>query len=105
MGHASRARRSRVRRRRRRRRRRKRRGGLTRRALRKERTLTMRITRLRIKNYRSIEQLDEKIPPKGAIAKGGNARGKTTVLRAVRAAFLARDIAPDAIREGTDRAE
>ncbi|HEY1956011.1 MAG TPA: hypothetical protein VGH28_10365 [Polyangiaceae bacterium] len=65
----------------------------------------MQITHLRIKNYRAIEALDVKIPPKGAIVKGGNARGKTTVLRAVRAALLARDIGPDAIREGADRAE
>lgn len=65
----------------------------------------MNITRLRIKNYRAIEQVDTAIPPKGAIAKGGNQRGKTTVLRAIRAALLARDIGPDAIREGADRAE
>lgn len=65
----------------------------------------MQITRLRIRNYRAIQLLDTKIPPKGAIVKGGNSRGKTTVLRAVRAAFLARDIGPDAIREGADSAE
>lgn len=65
----------------------------------------MQITRLRIKNYRGIETLDAKIGGKGAIAKGANAKGKTSVLRAIRAALAARDIGPDAIREGADKAE
>lgn len=65
----------------------------------------MQITRLRITNYRAIAALDTSIPPKGAIAKGGNAKGKTTVLRAIRAALLARDVGPDSIREGADKAE
>ena len=65
----------------------------------------MNITRLRIKNYRGIETLDAKIGAKGAIAKGANAKGKTSVLRAIRAALAARDIGPDAIREGAEKAE
>lgn len=62
------------------------------------------ITRVRIKNYRAIQNLDQKIPPKGVIVKGGNARGKTTALRAIRT-LLAQDIGPDAIRDGADHAE
>lgn len=65
----------------------------------------MNITRIQIKNYRAIAALDAQISPRGAIAKGGNARGKTTVLRAIRAALLARDVGPDSIREGADKAE
>ena len=65
----------------------------------------MQITRLRITNYRAIAALDTHIPPKGAIVKGSNAVGKTTVLRSIRAALLARDVGPDSIREGADKAE
>lgn len=65
----------------------------------------MQITRLRVTNYRGIKALDTKIGPKGAIAKGGNAKGKTSILRAVRAALAGRDIGPDAIHIGADKAE
>ena len=63
------------------------------------------ITRLRIKNYRGIEALDAQIGDKGAIARGANAKGKTSVLRAIRAALAAKDIGADAIRIGAEKAE
>lgn len=65
----------------------------------------MKITRLSIKNFRGIEALDTEISPTGMIVKGGNGRGKTSVLGAIRAALEARDISPDAIRIGHDRAD
>lgn len=65
----------------------------------------MKIHRLKITNYRGVSALDETIPDNGAIASGGNAKGKTTILRAIRAALCGLDIGPDAIRIGADRAE
>ncbi len=65
----------------------------------------MKITRIQIKNYRGIECLDCDVSEHGFIATGGNAKGKTTVIRAIRAALLAQDISADAIRSGRDRAE
>jgi hypothetical protein len=65
----------------------------------------IKITRLRITNYRGIEHIDIPIEPGGAVIKGPNATGKTSVLRAIRAALAAQDIGPDAIRLGADRSE
>jgi hypothetical protein len=65
----------------------------------------MKITKIAIKNYRGLRTLEAAIPPSGAIAKGGNGRGKTSVLRAIRAALAAQDIGPDAITLGEERAE
>lgn len=63
------------------------------------------IARIEIRKYRGIEALDVDVDAHGLIAEGGNARGKTTILRALRAALCAQDIGPDAIRHGHDRAE
>lgn len=65
----------------------------------------MPIRRLQILNYRGVAERDITFPPGGAIAAGENGKGKTTIVRAIRAALSAQDIAPDAIREGADRAE
>lgn len=65
----------------------------------------MRISRLRISNYRGIEELDTSVGDGGLLVKGGNGLGKTSVLNAVRAALEARGIGPEAIRIGHDRAE
>jgi len=65
----------------------------------------MRITRLRIVQYRGIEQLDTTVAPAGLMATGSNGTGKTTILRAIQAALSGRDIGPEAIRLGADRAE
>lgn len=63
------------------------------------------ITRLKITNYRGIAAFDVAPPAGGAIAKGRNGSGKTTMLRAIRAALAGSDISPDAIRRGEDSAE
>ncbi len=65
----------------------------------------MKITRVRITNYRGIEELDAAIAPAGAIVKGSNGQAKTSVLKAIQAALAARDIGPEAIRVGAERAE
>lgn len=65
----------------------------------------MKITRLKVTNYRGIATLDQSFGDGGAIVKGGNARGKTSVLKAIRAALAAQDIGADAIRNGADSAE
>jgi hypothetical protein len=63
------------------------------------------VTRIAITNYRGVRALDAKIGPGGAVIKGRNGGGKTSVLRAIRAALAAQDISPDAITIGEERAE
>ena len=63
------------------------------------------ITRLTIKNFRGISSLDVEVPPAGAVIKGGNAQGKTSVLRAIAAALGGEGLGPEAIRLGADQAE
>lgn len=65
----------------------------------------MKITRLQITNYRGIKSLDATPGKNGAVAKGRNGAGKTTVLNAIRAALSGKDIGADAIRNGADKAE
>ena len=65
----------------------------------------MKIRRIVIHNYRGIEERDINVAPSGAVAKGRNGGGKTTILRAVKAALLAQDVKADAIRKGAERAE
>lgn len=65
----------------------------------------MRMTRLIIKNYCGVASADLAIPPAGILIKGGNARGKTSILRAIRAALLARGVDASAIRNGEDKSE
>lgn len=65
----------------------------------------MKITRLAIKSYRGIKDLTVEVPPGGAIIGGGNARGKTSILKAIGAALGAQGIGPDAIHVGDDQAE
>lgn len=65
----------------------------------------MKIKRIEIHNYRGIEERDISVAPAGAVAKGRNGAGKTTILRAIKAALMAQDVKPDAIRKGADRAE
>jgi hypothetical protein len=68
-------------------------------------TKQVRIARIKIRNYRGIEERDEQIAPAGAVIKGRNMAGKTTFIRALRAALAAQDVGPDAIRIGADKAE
>lgn len=65
----------------------------------------MKITRIKVSAYRGIEALDEVIPSNGAIAKGRNGAGKSSILNALRAALDGNDIGGDAVRNGHDRAE
>lgn len=65
----------------------------------------MKITRLKVTSYRGIAALDQEFTDAGAVIRGGNARGKTSVLKSIRAALAAQDIGPDAIRNGADSAE
>lgn len=65
----------------------------------------MKITRLVIKSYRGIAALDTSVGGGATIAHGANGAGKTTVLRALRAALAGNDIGADAIRHGADSAE
>jgi hypothetical protein len=65
----------------------------------------MRITRLTIRNYAGIASADIAIPPAGIVIKGGNARGKTSILRGLRAALLAQGLDPSCIHQGADKSE
>lgn len=65
----------------------------------------MKITRLVVRNFRGIEAQDIDVPPTGAVVRGRNGAGKTSVLNAIRAALAGRDIGPDAVRLGADKAE
>jgi hypothetical protein len=65
----------------------------------------MKVTKIAIRNYRGVEAREIDVPQGGFVAAGANGRGKTTILRAIRAALAAQDIGPDAIRQGADKAE
>lgn len=65
----------------------------------------VRVARLRIRDYRGVEDFDKPIAPSGMIVHGPNGAGKTSILNAIRAALIGRDIGDDAIRHGADRAE
>lgn len=65
----------------------------------------MKITRLRIRNYKGLEDLDATISPAGALVHGDNAQGKTSLLNAIHAALEGRGISSDAIRLGASRAD
>jgi hypothetical protein len=65
----------------------------------------VRVHRLTIRNYRGVESLDVAVPEAGAVFKGANSKGKTSIIAAIRAALAARDIGENAIRIGTEKAE
>lgn len=65
----------------------------------------MKITRIRIRDFRAIEQLDASVAPAGMIVEGSNDRAKSTILKAVLAALTARDVGPEAIRIGAEESE
>ena len=64
----------------------------------------MKIKRIVVKNYRGIEELDLEVGASGAIAKGRNGSGKSSFLKAIKAALLGQDVTSDAIRHGADEA-
>jgi predicted ATP-dependent endonuclease of OLD family len=63
------------------------------------------ITRIAIRNYRGIVLREVTPGPGGLVARGKNGAGKTSLLRAVSAALEGKDIGPDAIHQGADKAE
>jgi len=65
----------------------------------------IKLTRIKIRNYRGLSTLDVDVPPQGLIAEGRCGSGKTSVLNAIGAALAGSDIGPDAIRTGADNAE
>lgn len=65
----------------------------------------MKLSRISVTNYRGIATLEQDIAPAGTIVSGSNGKGKTSFLKAIRAALAAQDIGTDAVRLGEDRAE
>lgn len=65
----------------------------------------MKITKIKIRDYRGIHALEAEISPAGAIIVGDNEKGKTTVLNAIRAALAANGVTADDIRNGAETAE
>lgn len=65
----------------------------------------MKITRLEITNYRGVKSVSTSPGKAGVVARGRNGGGKTTILNAIRAALAGKDVGPDAIRNGADKAE
>lgn len=65
----------------------------------------MRIRHIKIKDFRGIKDRDEVVGTGGLLVSGKNGAGKTSVLRAIRAALTAQDVGADAIRLGADKAE
>lgn len=65
----------------------------------------IKITHLRIRNFRGIQELDIDVPKAGVVFSGTNAVGKTSGLMAIRAVLEAEGIGPDVIRVDTDKAE
>lgn len=65
----------------------------------------MRIRQLTIRSYKGIEEKSVPVGEHGAVVVGRNGSGKTSILDAVRAALAGRNVGPDAIRLGADRAE
>lgn len=65
----------------------------------------MKIRRISIRNFRGIRELDRAVDDAGLLVKGKNASGKSSLLGAIRAALVARDVSPDAISKGADKCE
>lgn len=65
----------------------------------------IRMTKIKITDYRGIHAIEADVSGAGAIAEGRNGSGKTTVLNAIGAALAANDIGPDAVRIGAESGE
>lgn len=63
------------------------------------------IKALTIRNLLGIHAIELTIGPGGALIEGGNGRGKTTVLKALKAALDGSGISPEAVRKGESAAE
>jgi hypothetical protein len=69
-----------------------------------ETTMTT-ISRIKATNCFSFAEFAVDIPPGGAIVEGGNAEGKTSILKIVRAALVEKGATPDMIRKGSTKGE
>ena len=65
----------------------------------------MRIQRVQISQFMGIEEITLEVPESGMVIEGSNARGKTSVLLAVRAALAAQGIDKSAIRRGASKSQ
>jgi hypothetical protein len=65
----------------------------------------MKITSIKISNFRGIEAREIVVAPGGFVAAGKNGSGKTSILGAIRSALAAQDISADAVRIGERQAE
>lgn len=66
---------------------------------------TIKITRLRIFNFRGIASLDVPVGAGGVLFSGSNGEGKTTAIESINAALEGVGIGPEAIRIGADKSE
>src|SRR5690349_7491577 len=65
----------------------------------------MKITRIEIKDFCGVRELEWSVPPGGGVIKGKNGGGKTSILRAIRAALAGQGVDGSAIRNGADKSE
>lgn len=65
----------------------------------------MKLRRVRVRMFKGIEELDVSIPEAGTLVKGGNARGKSSFLDAVKTCLGILDLKDDAIRVGASGTE
>jgi hypothetical protein len=65
----------------------------------------IRITRLRLVNFRGLAKLDVPVGPSGLLFLGTNGEGKTTAIDGINAVCEGLGIGPEAIRLGSDKAE
>lgn len=63
------------------------------------------ITRIEATNCFCFQTFSMDVPKDGAIIEGGNARGKTSVLKLVQAALVEKGASKDMIRKGADKGE
>ncbi len=65
----------------------------------------MRISKVGVRNFMGLRSLDIDVADVATVAEGKNKQGKTSWIKALRAALAAQGIGPDAITIGADRAE
>jgi hypothetical protein len=65
----------------------------------------MKLGKIEVRNYLGIEHVEAKVGDAGLVAEGGNARGKSAILKSVEAGLQAQGIGPECIRVGADRTE
>jgi hypothetical protein len=73
--------------------------------MKKQETTTMNVHRIEIHNFMGIGAVAYDFSDAGGVIAGANRRGKTSVIKALRAALEGHGVAPDAIRKGASEAE